>query len=217
MKRRELSLRLAGVAALAALGLRPGDAAAQGKFVEGKDYAALKTPVSLPRSGRVEVVEFFWYGCPHCFAFEPVLEPWAAQLPPDVHFRRVAYGFDEALREVHQRVYYTWEALDVVGTMHTRTFERFHTQHKPINTEADMLAFAGESGLDVAKVKAAWNGFSMPVKLRQVRDFCESYGVDFVPQIGVQGRYLTAPSMAGDGPKALAATDSLIALVRKGG
>ena len=148
--------------------------------------------------------------------FEPTLEPCAAQLPPDVHFKRVAYGFDEALREVHQRVYYTWEALDLVGRMHGPTFDRFHKQRKPINTEADMLAFAAESGLDVAKVKAAWNGFSMSAKLSQVREFCDSYGVDFVPQIGVQGRFLTAPSMAGDGPKALAATDSLIALVRKG-
>ena len=217
MKRRELSLQLASAAALAALGLRPGIAAAQGALVEGKDYAALKKPLRLAASGKIEVVEFFWYGCPHCYAFEPALEAWAAQLPADVHFRRVAYGFDEALREVHQQVYYTWEALDVVGTMHTRTFDRFHKQHKPINSEADMLAFAGESGLDVAKVKAAWNGFSMSTKLRQVREFCDGYGVDFVPQLGVQGRYLTAPSMAGDGPRALAATDSLIALVRKGG
>ena len=217
MNRRELSLQLASAAALAALGLRPGISAAQGGLVEGKDYAALKKPLRLPATGKVEVVEFFWYGCPHCYAFEPALEAWAAQLPVDVHFRRIAYGFDEALREVHQQVYYTWEALDLVGVMHTRTFDRFNKQHKPINSEADMLAFSAECGLDVAKVKSAWNSFSMPTKLRQVREFCDSYGVDFVPQLGVQGRYLTAPSMAGDGPKALAATDSLIALVRKGG
>jgi len=217
MQRRELSLQLASVAALATFGLRPGSAAAQGQLVEGKDYATLKKPVQLPHTGKIEVVEFFWYGCPHCYAFEPALEPWVAQLPPDVHFKRVAYGFDEALREVHQQVYYTWEALDLVGTMHPRTFDRFHKQHKPINTEADMLEFAGESGLDVAKVKAAWSGFSVQTKLRQAREFCDSYGVDFVPQLGVQGRFLTAPSMAGDGPKALAATDSLIARVRKGG
>ena len=80
-----------------------------------------------------------------------------------------------------------------------------------------MLQFATERGLDAAKVQAAWNSFTVQTKLRQARAFCDDYGVDFVPQIGVQGRFLTAPSMAGDGPKALAATDSLISLVRKGG
>ena len=214
MKRRDLALRLAGLAAAAALGPRP--AAAAGRRVEGQDYAALKTPVALPATGKVEVVEFFWYGCPHCYAFEPLLEPWVAKAPADVHFRRVAYGFDEALRELHQQVFYTWETLGLVEAMHAKTFDRFHKQKKPIDSEAAMLQFATESGLDAAKVKEAWNGCSVQTRLRQARRFCDDYGVDFVPQLGVQGRFLTAPSMAGDGAKALAATDSLIALVRKG-
>lgn len=216
MKRRDLSLRLAGAVALAALGLRPGASAAQGRLVEGQDYAALKKPVRLAPTGKVEVVEFFWYGCPHCYAFEPLLEPWVAKAPADVHFRRIAYGFDEALRELHQQVFVTWEVLGLVDAMHAKTFERFHRQRKPVNSEADMLEFASESGLDVARVKAAWNGFAVQTKLHQARQFCDDYGVDFVPQLGVQGRFLTAPSMAGDSAKALAAADSLIDLVRKG-
>lgn len=215
MKRRELTLRLAGAAGLAALGVRAGAASVPG-LVEGQDYAVLKQPVHLAPTGKVEVSDFFWYGCPHCYAFEPVLEPWAAKLPADVHFLRVAYGFDEALREVHQQIYYTWEAMGLVEQMHAKTFDRFHKERKPINTEDDMLQFATESGLDAAKVKAAWEGFGVHTRLAQAREFCDNYGVDFVPQLGIQGRFLTAPSMAGDGPKALAAADSLINLVRKG-
>jgi len=108
MNRREFSLQLAGasgIAALSGLGL-PGAAFAQGTPVEGKDFTRLPTPINLPRTGKVEVIEFFWYGCPHCFAFEPTIEPWIAKLPADVHFRRVPVQFD-ALKEIHQQIFYT--------------------------------------------------------------------------------------------------------------
>ncbi len=219
MNRREFSLQLAGiagVAALSSLGVMPSLALAQGGLVEGKDYQKIKTPLQMAKTGKVEVVEFFWYGCPHCFAFEPDIEPWIAKLPADVHFRRSAVAFD-ALKEIHQQIYYTWEALGVVDTMHTKTFNRFHVQHKPINRESDMLQFAQENGLDVAKVKEAWNSFGVQTKMRQAKQLSEDYGIDGVPEIGVQGRFLTSPSMAGDGPKALVAASFLINQVRKGG
>jgi len=200
MNRREFSLQLAGVAgavALSGLGL-PGLAlASPGAPVDGTDYARLKTPINLPKTGKVEVIEFFWYGCPHCFAFEPTIEPWVAKLPADVHFRRVPVAFDEALKEVHAQIYFTWEALGLVEQMHTKTFNRFHLQHKPINREDDMLAFAQESGLDVAKVKQAWESFSVRTKQAQSRDLAEAYGVDGVPMIGIHGRYTTSPGMGG--------------------
>ncbi len=215
MNRREFSLQLAGaagVAALSGLGL-PGAAFAQGTPVNGKDFDTLKTPINLPRTGKVEVIEFFWYGCPHCFAFEPTLEPWVAQLPADVHFRRVPVQFD-ALKEIHQQVYYTWEALGLVDAMHTKTFNRFHLQRKPINREEDMLAFAQESGLDVAKVKQAWESFGVRTKMGQAKQLSEDYGVDGVPTIGIHGRYTTSPSQGG--PKeCLATTDWLVAQLRK--
>jgi thiol:disulfide interchange protein DsbA len=215
MNRREFSLHLAGaagVAALAGLGL-PLTAFAQGAPVEGKDYNKLKTPINLPRTGKVEVIEFFWYGCPHCFAFEGTLEPWVAKLPADVHFRRVPVQFD-ALKEIHQQVYYTWDALGLVDAMHTKTFNRFHLEHKPINREEDMLAFAKESGLDVAKVKQAWESFSVRTKLGQAKQLADDYGVDGVPMVGIHGRYTTSPSMGG--PKeCLVTTDALVAQLRK--
>src|SRR5471032_3229071 len=200
MNRREFSLQLAGVAgaaALSSLGL-PGLAfASPSAPVEGTDYTKLKTPINLPRTGKVEVIEFFWYGCPHCNAFEPTIEPWIAKLPADVHFRRVPVAFD-ALKEIHQRIYYTWEALGLVDAMHVKTFLRFHVQHHPINSRGDMLAFAQESGLDTTKVQQAWDSFGVQTKLRQARQLEDDYAVDQMPEMGIQGRF-TATIQPGAG------------------
>ena len=216
MNRREFSLQLAGVAgaaALSSLGL-PGLALASPSApVDGTDYLTLKTPLVLPKTGKVEVIEFFWYGCPHCFAFEPTIEPWIAKLPADVHFRRVHVGFS-ALHEVHQRIFYTWEAMGLVDAMHAKTFNRFHVQRKPINNEADMLAFAQENGLDVAKVKQTWESFGVGTKGAQAKQLTEDYRVDGVPMIGIHGRFTTAPSMGG-ASECLVTTDALIARLRK--
>ncbi|MBW8757184.1 MAG: thiol:disulfide interchange protein DsbA/DsbL [Burkholderiales bacterium] len=215
MNRREFSVQLAGVAGAAALStLLPGLAfASPGAPVEGTDYDRLKTPVSLPKTGKVEVLEFFWYGCPHCNHFEPTLEPWIARLPADVHFRRVHVQFN-ARQAIHQRIYYTWEMMGLVDRMHAKTFERFHVQRQPIDSEDDMLAFAKENGLDVAKVKSTWEGFGMGTRLAQAQQLCDDYRVDGVPMIGIHGRYITSASQGGEAA-CLATTDSLIAQLRK--
>jgi len=216
MNRREFSLQLAGVAgaaALSALGLPGAASASPGTPVEGTDYTLLKTPLNLPRTGKVEVIEFFWYGCPHCNAFEPTIEPWIAKLPADVHFHRVPVQFN-ALQEIHQRIYYTWEALGLVDRMHAKTFARFHVQRKPINSEDDMLEFARENGLDAAQVKSTWDGFGITSKIRQALQLSDDYRVDGVPMIGIQGRYTTSPSMGG-AQECLATTDTLVAQLRK--
>ena len=216
MNRREFSLHLAGVAgvaALASLGLPELAFAASGTPVEGKDYAKLQTPLPEAKTGKVEVVEFFWYGCPHCYAFEPTLEPWVAKLPADVNFHRVPAAFN-ARWKFHQQIYYTWEALGVVDKMHTKTFDRFHKAGKPIDSLEDLLAFAKESGLDVAKVKAEWSGFTVLTKMTQGKQLVEAYGVDGVPTIGIHGRYTTSPSEGG-AQACLATTDALVAQLRK--
>ena len=215
MNRREFSLQLAGVAGAAALAsLLPGLAlASPAAPVEGTDYDRLKTPLDLPETGKVEVVEFFWYGCPHCYAFEPTIEQWIAKLPADVHFRRVPAALS-ARWAFHQQIFCTWEALGVVDKMHTRTFDRFHKLDKPIDHLDDLLAFAKESGLDPAQVKTAWNSFGVNNRMAQDKALAEAYGVDGVPTIGIHGRYTTSPSQGGE-KGCLATTDSLIAQLRK--
>jgi thiol:disulfide interchange protein DsbA len=218
MNRRLFSLQLAGIAGAAAVaaGFPPGAFAQGAGPVEGKDFQKLKQPVAMASTGKIEVVEFFWYACPHCFHFEPTLEPWVAKLPADVHFRRIPVGFNDVRKEFHQRLYFTLEMMNQLEPLHGKVFARFHVQRKPIDREADALQFAQENGLDVAKFKDTFNSFGMQAKINQANRLTEAYGIDGVPELGLQGRFTTGPSMAGDETKALIVADTLIDRVRKG-
>ena len=221
MNRRNFSLQcagLAGTAALASLGTLPTAALAQGAAgtpVEGKDFLKLKQPLPPTASGKIEVVEFFWYGCPHCHMFEPALSPWVAALPADVHFRRVPVSFNDVRKEFHQRIFYTLEAMGQVGTLHSKVFARFHAQNKPLDREADLLAFVEQNGVDAAKFKALLNSFGVQTKMRQADQLSNAYNIDGVPALGFQGRFLTSPAMAGSLEKAVTVADYLVNLVRR--
>jgi thiol:disulfide interchange protein DsbA len=211
MKRREFSsaLALAGLA----LGATPA-ARAQSGFVEGKDYVKLATPVPTGTPGKIEVVEFFWYGCPHCNAFEPQLDAWSKKLPADVAFRRVPVGFT-ALHETHARLFYALEALQQVETLHRKVFAAIHQQRKRLDKEADIVAFVTENGLDGAKFAEAFKSFGVATKVRQAKALTEAYKIDGVPSLGIQGRFFTSGSLAGSNDRALAATEYLIGVARK--
>jgi len=216
MDRRTFSLNaasLAGALALAGTGL-PLRARAQGAPVEGRDYTQLAKPIAMARTGKIEVAEFFWYGCPHCFAFISRVEPWIAGLTPDVHCSRIPVGFD-ALKQIHQRVFYTWEAMGLADSMHVKTFTRFQVQRKPIDTERDMLDFARENGLDVDRVQQTWRSFSVNAKCTQATQLADAYGIDRTPEMAVQGRF-TATSETRGPAGMLATTDWLIDRIRKG-
>ena len=213
MDRRAFTRGAAGLAGAFAL----AGARAQGAApVEGRDFLALDKPIAMPANGKIEVAEFFWYGCPHCFAFEPAIQPWIVQLPADVHFSRVPVGFD-ARRQVHQRIFYTWEALGVVEQMHVKTFMRFHVQKKPIDSVDDMVTFAQESGLDGAKVRDAWNGFSVQTKCVAAQRLEDGYDIQGTPEMAIAGRF-KATAQPGEGRYALlSTTDWLVNRVRHGG
>jgi protein dithiol oxidoreductase (disulfide-forming) len=219
MDRRTFALdaaSLAGLAALAGAAL-PLRVRAQGtQPVEGTDYQTLAKPLAIARTGKIEVVEFFWYGCPHCFAFEPALDAWIAKLPADVHFRRVPVGFD-ALKEIHQRIFYTWEALGVLDTMHLKTFARFHVRGKPVNSLGDVIVLAQENGLDPAKVTSAWDSFAVNAKCTAAKRLADDYDIDQTPEMAIHGRF-TAAAQPSAGPNSvLATTDWLVNRIRHGG
>ena len=219
MDRRTFSRNAAGLAgalALAGTGL-PGRARAQGAGpVEGIDFQPLARPISVPANGKIEVIEFFWYACPHCFTFEPILEAWMAKLPADVHFRRVPVGFD-AGKEMHQRIFYTWEALGLVEKMHLKTFQRFHEQHEPIDSSRDMQEFAQENGLDLARVGQAWDSFSVQSKCREAKRLEDDYGIEHMPEMAIGGRFVAIAQPSGGPASVLASTDWLLNRIRHGG
>lgn len=213
MKRREFSTTLAG-ASLMALA---GTARAQGAFVEGTHYVKLSQPASVSAAtGKIEVVEFFWYGCPHCNLLEPTLEEWIKRLPADVAFRRVPVGFS-AVHQSHQRLFYGLEAIGKLDSMHKKIFAAIHAQQQRLDREPDQIAFLNANGVDGAKFAEAVKSFSVQTKTRQATQLSAAYKIDGVPAIGVHGKYYTAGSLAGDNKRALAVADYLVQQVRKAG
>jgi thiol:disulfide interchange protein DsbA len=215
MNRREFAAATAGVLGTAALGW-PGLALAQRKPEEGKDYRTLdkKAPVEAP-AGKIEVVEFFWYSCPHCNAFEPKLAAWLKNLPADVAFRRVPVAFrDDFVPQ--QRLFFTLEAMGKVDELHAKVFHAIHVERQPTNREDGILAFAQKNGLDRAKFQELYNSFSVSTKARRAKQLQDQYQVDGVPAMGVAGRFYTDATMTGSMDRALQAVDYLVAEVRRG-
>lgn len=214
MKRREFTARMTG-AGLAGVSLwAAGPALAQANFVEGRDFVRLQTPVAVPSGGKIDVIEFFWYGCPHCNAFEPMLDAWAKRLPADVAFRRVPVSFT-AMHETHAKIFYALEATEQLEAMHRKVFAALHVQRQRLDKEADIVAFVTRSGGDGAKFAEAFKSFGVATKVRQGKQLSEAYKIDGVPSLGIHGRWFTSGSLAGSSERALAAADMLIARARK--
>ena len=213
MHRREFSTALLGASVLA-VGL---PAAAQGGPVEGTHYVRLgqPLPVTAP-AGKVEVVEFFWYGCPHCNAFEPMLDAWTKKLPADVSFRRVPVAFRDEPFTTHQRIYYALETMNQVEAMHRKVFYAIHNDRQKLDKPAEIAAFMTKNGVDGAKFVEIMNSFGVQTKARQAKQLAEAYKIDGVPALGVQGRFYTSGSLAGSPEQSLRVTEFLIERSRKG-
>jgi thiol:disulfide interchange protein DsbA len=210
MKRREFS---AGMAMVGLLGL--GGARAQGAPVEGQQYARLNPPVPPEASGKIDVVEFFSYACPHCNALEPTLEAWAKGLPADVHFHRIPVPF-LANHQNFQRLYFSLEAMNAVDAMQQKVFNAVHVDHQRLDKPEEMAALLSKSGLDGNKFLAMFNSFGIAAKVRQADQLSAAWKLDGVPTLGVQGRYATSPGQAQGGEQALKVVDWLVQLVRSG-
>jgi len=215
LQRREFSAALIGAGALS-LGL---PAAAQGNApVEGTHYVRLSTPLpTAAPAGKVEVIEFFWYGCPHCNAFEPALEAWVKKLPPHVAFRRVPVAFRDEPFTAHQRIYYALEALGQVEVMHRKVFYAIHNDRARLDKPADIAAFMAKNGIDSAKFLDVYNSFGVQTKVNQARRLAEAYKIDGVPALGVDGRYYTSGTLAGTPERSLQVVEFLVERSRKAG
>lgn len=208
MNRRDWVLAAAGLAGL------PLAAQAQGGPVEGRDFKRVESPVPVP-DGKVEVVEFFGYWCPHCNAFEPALEAWVKKLPAQVNFRRLPVAFAPG-QEPLQKLYYAIESLGQVDALHRKVFTALHADKKRLNTEADIAAWLPTVGADAAKITEAMKSFGVAAKARQSKQLSDAYRIDGVPTLGIQGRWMTSPGQAGSPERALAVADALIAQAKKG-
>ncbi len=215
MKRRDFSLQLAGTGLGLGLALA-GTARAQGAPVEGQQFTRLQTaaPVSLPNAQKkIEVIEFFSYACPHCFAFDPTMEAWIKTLPPDVYFHYVPVGF---IGPALQKAFYALEEIGQREAVHRKIFAAIHVQHTRLNTESEITAFLVANGVDGGKYSDAYKSFAVNTKLSRGQQIVNAYKVDSVPMVGVQGRYTTSPAQTGTHERTVPVIDHLIQRARQG-
>ena len=227
LARRDFSIGLLGAGLATALTAPPALADAKWPS-EGTHYVRLEqpAPVATPR-GKIDVIEFFWYECPHCNAFEPLLEGWSQKLPGDVVLRRVPIWYQEVPFAAQQRLYYTLETLGLVQTLHRRVFSTIHIDRARLRTPEDMAAFALKNGVDPIKFMSTYGSPEVAAMTLQARQLADAYKIDAVPAVGVQGRYYTNGNLANAGlpPKGpmignerlIGVVDALIARGRKPG
>ncbi len=211
MKRRDFSLAAWAAATSGLTGL----AHAQGKKPEeGIDFLALDKRVPTEAGeGKIEVIEFFWYSCPHCNAFEPRFAAWLKALPKDVVVKRVPVRFRDDF-EAQQRAYYVFETLNMVDAMHGKLFHAIHTEHQMLNTLASLSAWADKNGIPASKFTETFNSFGVATKARRATQLQEAFKVQGVPALGIAGRYYTDGGLTGTMERALQVTESLIAQTR---
>ena len=210
MQRRDFSTALLGVAALPLL------AQAQIKKPdEGVEYVTLdkRVPTDVGE-GKIEVIEFFWYSCPHCNAFEPRFAQWLKAAPKDVVVRRVPVRFRDDF-EAQQRAYYVFEALGQIDALHGKLFHAIHVERQPLNTLAALSAWADKNGLPAAKFTETFNSFAVATKARRATQLQEGFKVQGVPSLGVAGRFYTDGALTGSMERALQVVDYLIGEARR--
>jgi len=184
---------------------------------QGVEYRNLATPQPTDTPGKIEVVEFFWYGCPHCYNFEPVLTPWVKKLPKDVQFRHVPAMFNEEYAQ-GARAFYALEAIGEEDRLHKALFDAVHTGARlRVGDEAALTEWLGKQGVDTKKFAAAYRSFSVEGKLKRAAQLTQAYKIDGVPSMAVNGKYVVNTDNVKSFEHLLSITDFLIEQSRKHG
>ena len=179
-----------------------------------KPYIELTQPLPTDSGDKIEVIEFFWYGCSHCYAFEPYIEGWLKRLSKDVEFRRVPAMFNKQWAEAG-RVYYTLEAMGLLDRLHRPLFDAIHQQHLRITNEDQLRDWLKRQKVDVDKYFATAQSFSVESKLKRAAVMTEASKITGVPALLVNGRYLVSAEV-GSQDTMLQIADSLIQRSRTG-
>lgn len=208
MQRRDVLKQLSLLAALGGIGL---PAWAQDG---AKGFELVSPPQQTDVKGKVEVLEFFHYGCPHCRALDPLLELWVKKLPPDVVFSRVPVTWNNGMLGGFAKLYVTLETTGDIGRLHGQIFGAVQTEKLPLHTEAGALDWAVKHGVDAKKFTEAYRGFSTNSRLRRMDELARDYKIDGVPTLIVDGKYRTSASLAGSHEAALKVADQLIVRAR---
>jgi thiol:disulfide interchange protein DsbA len=207
INRREITFALTG-------GLLWASNAQAQNFQEGIEYVTLDQPMATEAGpGKVELIEFFWYSCPHCNSFEPEFKAWIQRQRNDVVVKRVPVRFRDDF-EPQQRMYYVFEALGKLEPLHGRLFQAIHVERQPLNNADQLQQWAQKQGIAAAEFQQAYNSFGVVSKARRATQLQQAFKVQGVPSLGINGRFYTDGSLAGGMARALQIADALIAQER---
>ena len=198
------------------IALLAGAAQAQQPAV-GVEYRELASAQPTDAADKIEVLEFFWFGCPHCYNFEPVLDPWVKKLPKDVQFRRVPAMFNEEYA-LGARAYYALEAIGEEQRLHKALFEAVHTGSRlRVANEAALTEWLAKQGVDTKKFAAAYRSFSVEGKLKRAAQLTQAYKIEGVPAVAVNGKYVVITDNIKSFEQMVGVADFLVDQSRKKG
>lgn len=202
--------RLVAAAALAAATLFAPAAQAQG----AQQYVPVNPPLPSDTPGKIEVLEFFAYTCPHCATMEPMVEAWAKTKPDDVVLKQVPMAFNASMKPL-QQLYYTLQTLNRPD-LHAKVFNAMHVERKRLFDKKAMGDWAAEQGVDRAQFDSVFDSFSVQTQVQRADQLTEEYHIDGTPTFAVGGKFITSPSLAGNSYEgALQEVDRLIPLARQ--
>lgn len=187
--------------------------------VDGEQYITMAQPVDLGTpAGKIEVLEFFWYSCPHCNSFEPMFNKWKQVQPDDVIVRRVPVAFQQNGNFVpQQKLYYALESMNLLDKVHPAVFNAIHNERKRLTSDDAVFAWIGTQGVDVEEFKKVYNSFAVTNAVRRASKLQDEYRVEGVPSLGVAGKYYTDGPRARNLANALQVVEYLIDEERKAG
>lgn len=180
------------------------------QYQEGIHYTELAKPIATQSGDKIEVLEFFWYGCPHCFQFEPVINKWNQSKADNVHFVRVPAPLNPKWM-VHTKTYYALELMGKVDKYHEAVFDAMHVKRKKLYTLQSISDYLASQGLDADAFADAYNSFAVEMRARKAMQLGQSYNLSGVPMITVNGKYLVSATQAGSYNEMINITNYLIA------
>ena len=219
MRLTAMFLRALAAASLALCLTAPAQAAQPP--VAGKEYLIVKPPQPTDSGNKVEVLEFFWYGCPHCFNLQPSLEVWLKRKPADVDFKRVPAIFQDSWVPL-TRAYYTLEAMGLVDKMHLELFATLHKQHVNLKDANAIFDWAAGKGIDRKKFTDTFNSFGVNGKTQRSIELTRKFDIPGTPALVIDGKFIASPSMTMKSERVIdydryfEVVDALIAESRKG-
>lgn len=199
-----------------ALGLAPLGTLAQARQpARGVDYTELNPAQPVETQGKIEVLEFFWYGCPHCYTLEALLEKWIPTLPADAQFRRMPAVFNEPRWSRDAGIFYAFDALGVVSKLHRPFFDAIHRDRLRTDNPDALAEWLTRNGVDTKKFDQALKSFGVQSKVRRAAQLSASYRIDGTPALAVAGRYTISVEQSRSWERMLAIADYLIGVARK--